>query len=119
MEKVNFIQTCMVECIIGSGLTRLSASQNWTILEGKNPGRLNLKIGKVGNRDAQPTLVNAPFGRAVAELSRNGRRLGHVMLVDSCGVIYIAVYGIFFFFFFYHFYQCYTLINLKCERKTW
>ena len=91
MEKVNFIQTCMVECIIGSGLTRLSASQNWTILEGKNLGRL-----KVGNRDGQPTLVNAPFGRAVAELSRNGRRLGHVMLADSCGVIYIAVYGKYF-----------------------
>ena len=47
----------------------------------------------MGNRDGQPTLVNAPFGRAVAELSRKGRRLGHVMLADSCEVIYIAVHG--------------------------
>ena len=46
----------------------------------------------VGNRDGEPTLVVAPFGRAVAELSRKGRRLGNVMLADSWEVIYIAVY---------------------------
>ena len=70
---------------------------------------------KVGNRDGQPTLLNAPFGRAVAELSRNRYVLGHVMLAGSCKVIYIAVYSKYYF---YYFYQCYTLINLKSERKT-
>ena len=47
---------------------------------------------KVGNLDGQPTLVNAPFGRAVAELSRKGGHLDHIILADSCEVIYIAAY---------------------------
>ena len=46
----------------------------------------------MGNRDGQTTLVVAPFGRAIAELSRKGRHLGHVMSGDSWEVINIAVY---------------------------
>ena len=53
---------------------------------------------KEGNRDGQPTLLNAPFGRAVAELSRKGRLFGSCnVLADSCKVIYIAVYSNIFF----------------------
>ena len=53
---------------------------------------MTLETCTVGNRDGQPTLVVAPFGRAVAKLSRKGRRLSHVMLTDSWEVNYIEVY---------------------------
>ena len=53
---------------------------------------------KLGNRDGVSTLLKAPFGRAVAALSRNTYVLGHVMLADSYKVIYIAVYSKYFFF---------------------
>ena len=46
----------------------------------------------MGNLDGQTTLAVARFGRAVAELSRKGRRLGHVLLGDSWEVSYISVY---------------------------
>ena len=96
MEKADFIQTC-------SCLTRWR-SASWVRFDENTrtskldysaeltptPGRL--KICTVGNRDSQPTLVVASFGRAVAELSRKRRRLGHVMLADSLKIIYIAVY---------------------------
>ena len=47
---------------------------------------------------ASPVIYNDPDpdpdpGRAVAEISRKGRRFGHVLLANSWEVIYIVVYG--------------------------